>query len=322
MARWASLLAAGLVAAPVELPGAMPRIDAALVVEAAQTCRGAPLDFAAARDHARLQGFGDLPADVRGRVPYTTLTRRDVRLILIPTTMIAGSCKVYGETGDIDFADVVAQLASAFGGAPITSEVNRAGWWFDDRTIHASLDAGTLWINVMFHQVARADMTAGPRPPRPAPTADPRPQVAMRPTSPADEIAAAAAACVAALGNKGIDSTVMGRLGWPLADTMGEARIHSRVGSNLRIVTTTLGTGRCIVDAYGERMDGFDAIRDAIRARLTAQFGSRATLGAATGAEPDFSRGQGFRIGKRIGVLSSERRDDGLSIRFTVMSIR
>jgi hypothetical protein len=144
----------------------------------------------------------------------------------------------------------------------------------------------------------------------------------MKPTSTADEIAAAASACMASLGSKGIDSAAMERSGWPLAETLGEARVHSRAGSNVRVFTTAMGGGQCIADAYGERMDGFDAIRDAIRTRLTARFGSRARLGAATGAEGDFSRGQGFLAGKRIGVLSSERRPDGLSIRFTAMSFR
>lgn len=320
MARSPSILAAALLAAPTPLaaqPGSMPQVEAARVVEAAETCRGAPLDFAAARDHAKGQGFGDLPADVRARMPYTTLTRRDVRLILIPTTMIPGSCKVYGEVGEIGFADVMVQLTAVFG-PPVAVEEGRPNWWFEDRTIHASLDSGTLSIKVIFHRVARAEMIAGARPAQPAPMAAPRPEVAMRPTSPASEIAAAAHACMASLGSKGIDSAAMERSGWPLAETMGEARVHSRDGSNVRVITTAMGGGQCIVDAYGERMDSFDSIRDAIRTR----FGSRARLAAATGAEGDFSRGQGFLVGKRIGVLSSERRDDGLSIRFTAMTMR
>lgn len=147
-------------------------------------------------------------------------------------------------------------------------------------------------------------------------------QVATQPASPAAEIADAAGACMAALGPRGIDSAAMGREGWPLAQMTGEARIHSRDGSNARVITTAMGGGQCIVDAYGERMDGFDAIRDAIRTRLKARFGGKAKLGSATGAEGDFSRGQGFLVGKRIGVLSSERRADGLSVRFTAMSLR
>lgn len=155
-----------------------------------------------------------------------------------------------------------------------------------------------------------------------APMAASAEPAAMRPTSPAAEIAAAAGACMAALGPRGIDSGAMEREGWPLAQMTGEARIHSRDGSNVLVITTVMGGGQCIVDAYGERMDGFDAIRDAIRTRLKARFGGKAKLGAATGAEGDFSRGQGFLVGKRIGVLSSERRADGLSVRFTTMSLR
>jgi hypothetical protein len=147
-------------------------------------------------------------------------------------------------------------------------------------------------------------------------------QVATKPTSPAAEIAAAAGACVAALGPKGIDSAAMGREGWPLAESTGEARVHHRDGSSLFIITTAMGGGQCIVDAYGEGMDSFDSIRDSIRAQLKTRFGGGAKLAGATGAAGDFSRGQGFLIGNRLGVLSSERREDGLSIRFTVMSLR
>ncbi|HEX6375178.1 MAG TPA: hypothetical protein VFZ91_05615 [Allosphingosinicella sp.] len=326
MARSPSIFALALLAMPAALPaepGAMPQIDPARVIEAAEACRQAPLDYQPALRHLREQGFGDLPPEVRGRMPYTTLTRQDVRLILIPTTFIPGSCKVYGEVSEASrFADVVAQLTSAFGGAPVTSEADRADWWLDDRTIHASLAAGTLSINVIFHRVARAEMIAGPRPARPAPATAPEPQIAMRPASPADEIAAAASACMASLGKKGIDPAAMTRAGWPLAEMLGEAHIHTRDGSNVRVVTTAMGGGQCIVDAYGERGDSFDAIRDAIGARLRARFGAQAKLGSATGDTGAFSRGQGFLVGKRIGILSSEQRADGLSIRFTAMSIR
>ena len=325
MARWPSLFAAALLAAPTALPAqsaGMARVEVARVVEAAQTCRGAPLEFAAARDHAKAQGFGDLPPEVRARMPYTTFTRSDVRLILIPTTFIPGSCRVYAKVGEeARFADVVAQLTSAFGAPPISEEASGANWWLEDRTIHASLDSGTLEVKVIFQSVARAEMLAGPRPARPATIAAPAAPVEMSPTSPAAEIGAAASACMAALAGKGIDSGAMERSGWPLAETTGEARVHRRDGSNVRIVTTGMGGGQCIVDAYGERMDGFDSIRDAVRTALTARFGSKVKLGTASGAEGDFSRGQGFLAGKRIGVLSSERRLDGLSIRFTAMSL-
>lgn len=143
-----------------------------------------------------------------------------------------------------------------------------------------------------------------------------------RPTSSASEIGAAASACMAAVSDKGIDASALPSAGWPLLDTLGEVRVHSRDGSNVRILTTGLGGAQCIVDAYGERMDAFDSIRDAVRTALKARFRSGVKLAAARGSDSDFSRGQGFLAGNRIGVLSSERRTDGLSIRFTVMSLR
>jgi hypothetical protein len=127
---------------------------------------------------------------------------------------------------------------------------------------------------------------------------------------------------MASLGPNGIEPAAIARSGWPRAQARGGAAEHIRDGSHVRIITNSIGRGQCIVDGYGERMDGFDAIRDAIGRQLAARFGAAAKLGAATGADKDFSRGQGFSVGNRIGVLSSERRQDGLSIRFTAMSFR
>jgi hypothetical protein len=82
-----------------------------------------------------------------------------------------------------------------------------------------------------------------------------------------------------------------------------------------------MGAGMCVVDAYGEGADSFDAIAAAINAGLTARFGRDVSLARAVGDESSFSRGQGFTIGNRLSVLSSERRPDGLSIRVTAMAM-
>ena len=460
-----------LLATPAALPaqpGAMSEIDPARVIEAADTCRRAPADYQHALRHAREQGFGDLPLEVRARMPYTTLTRQDVRLILIPTTtIIPGSCKVYGNVGEAPrFDDLVARLAAALGEAPISRERGGAGWWFEDRTIHASLDEGRFDIDVIFHHVPRADMVeraarnaatapssppgtdessvdpalaiqrslacrdaplaieearrylvehgwpdvtrpplAGPntsyqfdrdgvwlvvrpfnaalaqcqinakvsgktvwadllplltaafgrapdstennrarwdgvagrkvevslvdrrwfnvvyKPANAEPTPDPTALTAAStaPSAGADEIAAAATACFGAVGGRGIDAAAIRSAGWDKASERGGTRIFSRDGSNVRIFAAR--GGQCVVDAYGQRRDSFDAIRDAVRGRLSQRFGGKLALGSATGHARSPSRGQGFTVGKRIGVLSSEQRDDGLSIRFTVMTI-
>ena len=82
-----------------------------------------------------------------------------------------------------------------------------------------------------------------------------------------------------------------------------------------------MGGGMCIVEAYGEASDSFDAISAAINNQLTARFGRQVALARSVGDGSSFSRGQGFTIGNRVSVLSSERRPDGLSIRVTAMAL-
>ncbi|HEX8192376.1 MAG TPA: hypothetical protein VF552_05700 [Allosphingosinicella sp.] len=137
-----------------------------------------------------------------------------------------------------------------------------------------------------------------------------------RPSSPPQEIAAGAVACIEALGGETANRAAIEAAGWR-ADRSG----FVRAGSNVRIVLVPMGGGMCVVDAYGERADSFEAIAQAVQSQLTARFGREVAPAGGRGDESTFSRGQGFTIGNRISVVSSERRPDGLSIRVTAMSM-
>lgn len=139
---------------------------------------------------------------------------------------------------------------------------------------------------------------------------------AARPSSPPEEIAAGAVACVEALGGERADRAAIEAAGW-----RAEGSGFVRSGSNVRIVLVPMGAGMCVVDAYGERADSFDAIAEAVKRRLTARFGRDVATAMATGNESSASRGQGFTIGNRMSIVSSERRPDGLSIRVTAMAM-
>jgi hypothetical protein len=139
------------------------------------------------------------------------------------------------------------------------------------------------------------------------------------PPSSAAEIAAGAVACVEALGNGRPNQAAIEAAGWRSEGSRASG--FAREGSNVRIMFVPMGAGMCVVDAYGEGDDSFGSISEAIRSQLTARFGRQVSLGRALGDESSASRGQGFIVGNRVSVLSSERRPDGLSIRVTAMSM-
>ena len=140
-----------------------------------------------------------------------------------------------------------------------------------------------------------------------------------RPSSPPEEIAAGAVACVEALRGGSPDRARIEAAGWR-EDKGGEPGL-ARSGSNVRIFIVPMGAGMCVVDAYGERADSFEAIAEAVKSQLTARFGREVATAMATGNESSASRGQGFTIGNRMSIVSSERRPDGLSIRVTAMAM-
>jgi hypothetical protein len=137
-----------------------------------------------------------------------------------------------------------------------------------------------------------------------------------RPASPPEEIAAGAVACVEALGGESANKAAIEAAGW-----RAEGSGFVRSGSNVRIVLVPTGAGMCVVDAYGERGDSFDAIAEAVKTGLTARFGREVATAMAIGNESSASRGQGFTVGNRMSIVSSERRPDGLSIRVTAMAM-
>jgi hypothetical protein len=140
-----------------------------------------------------------------------------------------------------------------------------------------------------------------------------------RPSSPPEEIAAGAVACVEALRGANPDRDAIEAAGWRSEKSARSS--FARPGSNVRIDFVPMGPAMCIVDAYGERPDSFDAIVAAVEGQLTARFGRDVAKVSGRGDASSFSRGQGFTIGNRVSVVTSERRPDGLSIRVTAMKM-
>lgn len=331
MARWPNLLlaAAAMLTAPAPLwaqpagkPQAAPEpvVEPARVIAAMDVCRRAPTDYAGAFRYAREQGFGDLPPEVRARIPVETLVREDVRLRVsppVPAMGTSGSCTVYATVGEgRSYDELVATLTSLFGGPGQQGDGQRMSWRVDGRYIDAWLSDDSLTIFVGFPELT-PDQIAAARAEREARNAEAVATLtAATRVSPATDIAQAATLCVAALHGNSIDTASLERAGW--TGDAGDRSVYARAGNNARI----FAAGRqCVVDAYGENAGSFDAIRDEIQSQLRARFGRDVRLAAATGNADSFSRGQGFVIGSRIGILSSERRPNGLSIRFTVMSL-
>lgn len=310
-------------------PGAKPTgnaarvaVDPARVIEAMDVCRQAPPGHAEAFRYAREQGFIDLPPEVRANMPVETLVRGEVRL-RVESSLFAdgpGSCTVYATISDgHGYDEIVATLAARLGQAGDQRDGQRMSWRIDGRPITASLMGNSLDIWVGFPELT-PEQAAAARAAAQARQAEAAAQLAAATqVSPAEDIAAAATICVAALGGNGLDRGELERAGWAAESERG---LLAHAGSNVRIFITGRGGGQCIVDAYGEGMGAFDAIREAIRAQLTARFGREVRLVSSSGSESSFSQGQGFAIGGRIGILSSERRPNGLSIRFTVMALR
>ena len=322
MARSLRLLAASaLLAAPAALPAqrrADP-VDLATLVAASRTCREGPADAGEAARQIRSQGWrpsdGGLPANLRAMLPIPMFERERVLLILVAPAMGGpGECEVVALLrGAPAWPDIVAALTAEFGRPPESVTESPAHWMLDARAADANIDRGHA--HVAFSIAAPRPRAAPASPPAEAkPAAVPEPVAAAAATAPAGDIAAAATLCMAAFDGSRVDTAAIGRAGW----TSGSDG-YSRPGGNVHIFANAR---QCVVDAYGETSGSFDSIRDAIRAQLSARFGAEAALGEALGAEGDFSRGQGFTVGGRIGILSSERRPNGLSIRFTAMALR
>lgn len=317
------LVAAAALAAPAPLaaqPGDMPEVEIARVVAAMEVCRRAPADRAGAFAYARAQGFGDLPPEIRARIPVETLVREDVRLRIegpVPSLGSSGNCTVYATIGkNRTYEEVVATLTALFGGPGEQGDGQRMSWRIDGRYIGAWRYDDGLQIFVGFPELTQEQIASAREERRQRDSAAIAELTAATPVAPAGDIAAAAAICVAAAERDRIATSAIEGAGWVRQGTAGA--VYSRPGNNARIFASDR---QCVVDAYGETAGSFDAIRTAISAELRALFGD-VRFASSSGDPGGFSRGQGFIIGRRLGILSSERRPNGLSIRFTVMSMR
>ena len=331
MARWPSLLlaAAAMLAAPAALwaqaagkPQAEPEsvVEPARVIAAMDVCRQAPPDYAGAFRHAREQGFGDLPPEVRARIPVETLVRQDVRLRVSGPSSLTGSggnCTVYADIRQgYSYDELIATLTALFGQPGVQGDGETMSWRVDGRYISASLSDDSLTIFVGFPDLT-PEQVAAARAERQARDAEALARItAATRVSPAADIAEAATLCLAALDGSRIDTASLERAGW--VRDAASPQTYSRPGNDASIFA---GGRQCVVDAYGENAGSFDAIKDSIETQLRARFGREVRLAASTGNAGSFSRGQGFVVGTRIGILSSESRQNGLSIRFTVMSL-
>ena len=153
MARWPSLFAATamltaaapLWAQPAGKPQAEsePVVEPARVIAAMDVCRRAPADYAGTFRHAREQGFGDLPPEVRARIPVETLVRDNVRLrASAPSSLTGsgGSCTVYATVGEgRSYDELVATLTNLFGRPGEQGDGQRMSWRVDGRYIDAWL---------------------------------------------------------------------------------------------------------------------------------------------------------------------------------------
>jgi hypothetical protein len=289
----------------------------ALALERSQVCREATgslddfVGYAAGHGWTELRRAPGNPAT--GRSPEFWFERDGVQLYLQQYNAAQADCSIGALMPEgTPWADVLAAATTAFGRAPDDTSGSYARWvGLGNRSVTLRLTGHFFSADIYpVRPTIQAAQSSG-RDSEEASTA---------PSSAAAEIATAATACAAAAATRNVDAGAIRSAGWGSMSERGGVRVFSRDGSNVRIFVAP--AGQCVVDAYGERRNSFDAIRDAIRAALTARFGAEAAMGEAIGSPGAFSRGQGYTVGNRIGVLSSEQRDGGLSIRFTVMSFR
>lgn len=317
----AKLLLAAAPLALLAVPGALSAqptvpVDPAVAVERTHICRETTGNLDEVVRYAAGHGWTELRREpgneATGRSPEFEFERDHVRLFLVRFNYARAECSVSSLVPETaGWTEVLAAATAGFGRAPNETSGTYARW--------IGLDGYDITVRLTGNYFSTSI-----RPARPAPGAAATEPVSTEastaPSSSPAEIAAAATACITAAASRNVDAAAIRNAGWGSVSERGGIRVFSRDGSNIRIFVAP--AGQCVVDAYGERRDSFDAIRDAINAALTARFGSEATMSTAMGSPAAFSRGQGFAVGNRIGVLSSEQRDGGLSIRFTVMSMR
>lgn len=320
MARWLSLaVAAALQAASAEAAlaqseaGTKPAPSAQdIAIDDALVCERAPLGFEyTQRWLLNNEWTPTTPNLAESQVVQdgeAQFTHGQVTLSVVPhlERRLSRCTSVATIAGTPTWSDLRSAITATLGRDPESGGADGAVWALPDHRIEARLEGNRLTVTFT---------PTGHNPFAINPVEAPAVEAPAMSTSPAADIAAAAVACVTAAGADQPIPVALAEQGWTRpSDRPGR---FSSEGSNAAIFS--LGS-QCVVDAYGERADAYDEIRDAIRAALVARFGSGVRLPSSSGHAGDFSRGQGFLIGHRMGILSSEARTNGLSIRFTVMS--
>jgi hypothetical protein len=320
MARWPSLaISAALLAASATAAGAQTEAGTKpapsaqeVAINDALVCNRTPLGFEYTQrsllDSDWTPTTPNLPEKQIVQDGEARFARGQVTLSIVPhlDQRLSRCTSVATIAGTPAWSDLRSAITATLGRDPESGGADGAIWALPDHRIEARLEGNRL--TVIFTPTGYNPFAISPVAARAleAPAMSP---------APATDIAAAAVACVAAADAGHPIPVALIEQGWAMAsDRPGR---FSREGSNATIFS--LGS-QCVVDAYGERADAYDEIRDAIRAALVARFGSGVRSPSSSGHAGDFSRGQGFLIGHRMGILSSETRTNGLSIRFTVMS--
>jgi hypothetical protein len=321
MVRWLSLaVAAALQAASAEAAlaqseaGAKPAPSAQdSVIYDTLVCKSAPLGFEYTQrwllDNEWTPTAPDLPKDQIVQDGEARFNHGQVTLSIVPhlEQRLSRCTSVATIAGTPTWSDLRPTFTATLGRDPESASADGAVWALPDHRIEARLEGNRL--TVTFTPTGYSPFAITPAEARAA-------LAPVMAPAPAADIAAAAVACVVAAGADHPIAAALAEQGW--AAPSDRSMRFSRAGSNAAIFN--LGS-QCVVDAYGERPDAFDEIRDAIRDALVTRFGRGVRLPSSSGHAGDFSRGQGYLIGHRIGALSSEARANGLSIRFTVISI-
>lgn len=146
-------------------------------------------------------------------------------------------------------------------------------------------------------------------------------------TAPPSDFGLAASACVDVPTPPKLDAKRLKSNCWKKDRSaqlpMGNVDHYRRTGTSVRLFVTfgVSDSRQCVVDGYGTAPDQSSAIEKAIEPLLVADFGNMAKAANSTGAEAPFSQGQDFMVRNVMGVLSSEKKPAGLSIRFSSMRV-
>jgi hypothetical protein len=142
-------------------------------------------------------------------------------------------------------------------------------------------------------------------------------------TTPAD-FGLAAAACIDAVSPDKLDADKLSRRGWKKQGNdkapFGEVSVFQHASNSARILAGLRPSGYCIVDAYSQNANLFEAVQTAIEERLKTEFGMSGLTDVKSGEANSSIRRQGFVIGNAVGGFSTKTRQAGLNLRFTTVN--